>query len=234
MQLIYPKLCWVCGVSLPQEADAVCAPCHTALTADAGPTCPRCSSTVGPFVNLDQGCPHCRDEKFPFERAVRLGPYDGVLRDVILRLKNQNGEGLAEILGRLWVLHARERLAELNVQIVVPVPLHWWRRWRRGYNQAETLARAVAAGMRLPCWPRCLRRIRNTPQQSLQSSPTIRKENVRGAFVARPGIALAGKRVLLIDDVMTTGATAADASRALRRAGAAAVCVAVVAHGHGR
>jgi ComF family protein len=115
--------------------------------------------------------------------------------------------------------------------VVVPVPLHWWRHWRRGYNQAETLARAVAAGLGLPCWPRCLRRIRNTPQQTLQSSPTSRQANVHGAFAPRPGYRMAGKRVLLVDDVLTTGATASEAARALRRGGAGSVAVAVLAHG---
>jgi ComF family protein len=183
---------------------------------------------------LEQGCPACRDAGFAFERALRLGPYEGLLRDVVLRLKEHTGEGLAEILGRLWVAHARARFKELNADVVVPVPLHWWRRWRRGYNQAETLAQVIAAGLGLPCWPRCLRRVRNTPKQSLQSSPSQRQANVRGAFVPRAGLALAGKRVLLIDDVLTTGATASEAARALRRGGAAAVAVAVLAHGHGR
>jgi ComF family protein len=155
-----------------------------------------------------------------------------LLREVILRLKQATGEGLAEVIGRLWVEHATEKLRQLKADVVIPVPLHWFRHWRRGYNQAETLAAAAAQGLRLPCLPRCLRRIRNTPKQTLQSAPSQRRANVRGAFVARQSRALAGKRVLLIDDVLTTGATASEAARALRSAGAASVAVAVLAHGH--
>src|SRR4051794_32515290 len=212
LQLVFPKLCWLCGTPLSPTQDAVCAPCRSALTGDDSPTCPRCSSTVGPFTNLDKGCPSCRDTVFPFERVVRLGPYEGQLREAILRLKQATGEGLAEVLGRLWVADGRSKLEELKAAVVVPVPLHWWRRWRRGYNQAETLARAVADGLGLPCLPRCLRRVRNTPKQTLQPTPSVRKDNVRGAFIARSSAAaLTGQRVLLIDDVLTTGATASEA-----------------------
>lgn len=234
LQLLYPKLCWACGVLLAQEQDYFCYPCHNALTLDPHTTCPRCSSTVGAFTHLDNGCPTCRQAGFAFERAVRLGSYDGLLRDLILRMKMQTGEGLAEVMGQLWSGVSLSKLLQLKADLVVPIPLHWYRRWRRGYNQAETLARALAQKLSLPCLPRCLRRIRNTPKQTLQTSPSERRDNVRGAFRVRRGIALTGKRVLLIDDVLTTGATASEAARTLRKAGAASVAVGILAHGHGR
>ncbi len=234
LQLIFPKICWICGQLLTPGQGAVCPTCHLALTGDRSATCPRCSSTVGPFSQVQQGCPACRNSHFAFECALRLGPYDGLLREAVLRLKNQGGEPLGAVLARLWVAHARCRFLEWKPDVVVPVPLHWWRRWHRGYNQAETLARVIAMELALPCLPRCLRRIRNTPLQTLQPSNSVRQDNVRGAFVPRKGVKLAGQRVLLIDDVLTTGATASEAARALRRAGAEAVMIAVLAHGHGR
>jgi ComF family protein len=148
---------------------------------------------------------------------------------LILRLKNSQGESLGELLGDLWAKHARGRLGELAADIVIPVPLHWWRHWLRGYNQSETLARAVAHQLNLPCKPHYLRRIRNTPQQSRQT-PTARRGNVRDAFRARSSAHLRGKTVLLVDDVLTSGTTCSEAAKALRQAGAAHVVVAVLAH----
>lgn len=232
LHLLYPNLCWACGKALPLEDCSFCPSCHYDLTTDPHLTCPRCSSTVGPFANLEKGCPSCRKESLAFDRALRLSTYDDLLRDVILRMKLHSGEGLAEVMGRLWAEQASSKLLQFDADLVVPIPLHWFRRWRRGYNQAETLARAVAHKLSLPISPRCLCRIRNTPKQSLATSPQARRENVRGAFRVRKYIDVKDKTILLIDDVMTTGSTASEAARVLKKAGAARVAVAVLAHGH--
>jgi ComF family protein len=214
---------------LSPDQSGFCPACRTSLATDPHLTCPRCASTVGPFTHLDDGCHHCREYRFHFERVVRLGTYDGLLRDVILRMKHGSGEGLAESLGELWAEHALPRLQEACADVVIPVPLHWWRRWTRGYNQSEALARAVAARLRIPCRMGWLRRIRNTPMQTLQTAAD-RRHNVRGAFRTRSAIPLKGKSVLLVDDVLTTGSTASEAAGALRAAGAARIVVAVLAH----
>jgi ComF family protein len=159
---------------------------------------------------------------------LRLGPYDGLLRETILRMKWLPGEAQAEILAELWAAHSAARLRQLWANVVVPVPLHWWRRWQRGYNQSETLAWALARCLGVPCQPRWLRRNRNTPFQTAQTAAG-RKSNVAGAFAVRSPAKLKGKAVLLVDDVMTTGSTANEAARALRGAGAASVAVAVLA-----
>jgi ComF family protein len=232
LHLIYPPACWACGQALAPDQGPFCPSCVEVLTRDAFPACPRCAGTVGPFAHVADGCPACRDVPFAFERVLRLGPYDGQLREAILRLKSQAGEGLAEVLGDLWARHLDAPLRGAGAEVVIPVPLHWWRRWTRGYNQSEALAWSVAARLRLPCRPRWLRRVRNTPQQTLQT-PADRKTNVRGAFHSRPRPGLRGKTVLLVDDVMTTGSTAHEAARALRAAGAARVVVAVLARASG-
>jgi ComF family protein len=136
---------------------------------------------------------------------------------------------LAEVLADTWASHAGAALRATGAEVVVPVPLHWWRRLRRGYNQSEALARILAARLGLPCRPRWLRRTRPTPWQTDQTSPALRRENVRGAFGARPSRALGGKTILLVDDVMTTGSTASEAARALKAAGAGPVIAAVLA-----
>src|SRR5262249_31998920 len=132
-QLIYPNSCRVCGEPLAPDSGAFCSPCRDDLLADRRPTCPRCAADVGPFVNLVDGCTHCRGEGFVFERVLRLGRYEGLLRDVVLRLKHHAGEGLAEAVGVLWAEHAAADLHALGADVVIPVPLHWRRRWRRGY-----------------------------------------------------------------------------------------------------
>jgi ComF family protein len=231
LHLLYPGACGVCGRPLPPDQADFCAACRTALTTDPDTICPRCAGTVGPYTHLDGGCTACRNLSFAFERVLRLGPYDGVLREAILRLKHASGEGLAEALGLLWGAHTGANLRAAGATVVVPVPLHWRRHWQRGYNQSEALARSLAGHLGLPCRPRWLRRVRHTPHQTHQP-PTARAENVRDAFRARR-VPLAGHTVLLVDDVMTTGSTAGEAARALRRGGAARVVVAVLARAQG-
>src|SRR6516164_7159060 len=162
LQLIYPGTCWVCGDPHALFGLLLCDRCMADITKDPYPTCPRCSSTVGPFVNLDKGCPACRNESFAFERALRMGPYDGLLREVVLRMKSPDGEGLAEVIGEAWACTVAVRLRSEKIDVVIPVPLHWWRRWQRGFNQSEVVARGLSRALGAPCrpdWLRCTRRI---------------------------------------------------------------------------
>lgn len=229
VHILYPNTCWVCGQDLPEDQRGFCQPCRTALITDPHPTCPRCSSSVGPFVNLEDGCSQCRNVSFSFDRVYRLGPYEGVLREVILRLKSWHGEGLGEVVGKLWAEQMDSKLRPERPDVVVPVPLHWRKHWQRGYNQSQVLARVLAKHLQLPCRRRWLRRIRSTPQQTSQT-PSARRDNVRGAFRAKEGLSLEGKTILLVDNVLTTGSTASDAARALRIARPAKIIVAVLAH----
>jgi ComF family protein len=230
--LVYPACCLLCGDPLPEGRPHFCPACQEGLFTDLHPNCPRCAGTVGPYAVRERRCPACREEAFSFEQAIRLGPYDGLLREVILRVKHQRGEGLAELLGELWAGRAAARFAALRIDVIVPVPLHWLRRWQRGYNQSAALSRGLSATLGVPCQPSGLRRVRHTSLQPNQS-PAGRKANVRGAFRARAEPALRGRSVLLVDDVMTTGATADVAAGALIRAGAARVVVAVLARAQG-
>jgi ComF family protein len=227
LQIFYPNVCWLCGQSIPPELQAFCSPCHEAVFSDAKPSCPRCAANVGPFSNHAAGCAHCRAAGFAFDATVRLGLYEGPLRDVILRLKHGSNEGLAELVAGEWARRQRDSLRALNVNSVVPVPLHWRRRWQRGCNHSEALARVLAAALGVPCRSSALRRQRATTHQA-GLSPTARRDNVRDAFQPRRGVPLHGQTVLLVDDVMTTGSTAHEAARALRRGGAARVVVAVL------
>jgi ComF family protein len=224
---VYPGHCLTCGRGLLRLEDSLCECCVGELFGDAAAVCPGCAATIGPHAAPDGRCVRCRDAGFAFDGAVRLGEYDGLLRQVVLRLKDRRGEGLAEVLGRCWAAVAAGRLRGLGADVVVPVPLHLWRRLVRGYNQSAALALGVAGGLGLP-WHGWLRRVRHTPVQTGRTA-TDRRDNVRGAFAVRRGAAVAGRCVLVLDDVMTTGSTASEAARALRVAGAARVVVAVLA-----
>jgi ComF family protein len=230
-QLIYPNICWTCGVLMPTDENPVCASCLPSLTIDPFPTCPRCSSTVGPHVVLDKGCPDCRGESFAFDGAFRMAPYEGRLRETILRMKLWTGEDLAEVVALLWAKRMAQRLIALRPEVAVPVPLHWMRRWRRGFNACDILAAHLARELRIPTWPRALRRVRATAQQTVQSSAAARKENVKHCFQSLPGHDVRDKTVLLVDDVLTTGATASEAAKALRGCQPKAIYVVVLAHG---
>lgn len=230
LQLVYPGVCWACQQPRAELRGGFCPSCEQQLTTDPHPTCPRCSSTVGPFVHLTEGCMDCRNESYAFDQALRLGPYEGLLRTTILRMKSPAGVDLAEVVGELWARHAHARLRQSQPNIVIPVPLHWSRRWRRGFNQSEILARAIARSLAVPCRPDWLRRHQRTPPQT-QQTPAQRRINVHNAFRARRGLDLRGKTVLLVDDVLTTGATAHEAARALRLARPARIVVVILAHG---
>jgi ComF family protein len=232
IQLLYPSTCWVCGRLFPDNQACLCFTCEQQITTDQQSACPRCANPVGAHVPLADGCVRCRDERLAYDRALRLGPYEGLLREVIIRLKNSRDESLAEIIGGLLARHMRPRLRDLSPEAVVPVPLHWTRRyWERGFNQSEILARCLARSLQIPCFPHCIRRLRRTPRQTYQTNAAARRENVRGAFQARPGYDLAGKSVLLVDDVLTTGATANEAARALAPLKPARIVVVVLARG---
>lgn len=163
-----------------------------------------------------------------FERAVRLGRYERQLRAAVLRMKNLTGEGLADQIGRMYAHSRAEVFTVLGIDVVVPVPLHWRREWKRGYNQAASIGRELAAGLNVAFQPRLLRRVRDTTQQT-QPTRTARQENVKGAFRVADRARVDGRTVLLVDDVMTTCSTASEAAKTLLAGGAERVVVAVVA-----
>jgi ComF family protein len=231
VEWVYPGACLICDAVERESAPfrhGLCSECRRAVTTDPYPTCPWCAQTIGPHTDTSEGCPECRGVSLGFERAFRLGPYEGPLRNAVLRLKNLGGEGLADLMGRILAECRGEAIRAAEIDLVAPVPLHWWRKWTRGYNQAEALAREVAAHLSAPFVSRLLRRVRWTSHQA-QLSREARRENLRGAFHVSRGARVAGKTVLLVDDVMTTGSTLAEAARVLRATGADRVVVAVLA-----
>ena len=238
LDLLFPPTCFCCDApNLPQaepgEAELgperinLCETCRAALC-HAGACCQRCGLEVGPHVDPVAGCARCRGERYAFERVVHLGRYDGELRRCVLRMKNGAESPLAAAVAR-WLLHeCGDQLRALKADVVVPIPMHWSRRAWRGSNSADTLAEEIARGLSLPCAPWLVRRRRRTRPQT-ELSPTRRRQNMRGAFSVRRHRDLAGARVLVVDDVMTTGSTCSACARTLKRGGASWVGSAVVA-----
>ena len=231
VQLVFPNTCLICEEAesdLGRFRHGLCSDCHRAVSTDSRQYCPRCGLTVGPHSDVADGCAGCRNESLGFEAVIRLGPYETRLREAVIRMKSESGTILAEMMGRVFFEAAGDRLRAARSDCVVPVPLHWRREWHRGHNQSTAIGEGLASGLGIALDRKCLRRVRHTPQQ-LQPSATARRENVRGAFRIRRGSNLDGKRILLVDDVMTTGSTAGEAARTLRQAGAKAVIVAILA-----
>jgi ComF family protein len=166
-----------------------------------------------------------------FDGAVALGPYEGPIRYLCLQMKRLRGAWLAPWVADLLIEARGEALRELDGALVAAVPLHWRRRWRRGYNQADEVARRLAQRLGLAL-ARPLRRIVPTPVLA-RKSRTERAALLRGAFHARQAAPLQHRTVLLVDDVLTTGATCGSAARALKQAGAARVIAVVVGRAEG-
>jgi ComF family protein len=192
-----------------------------------------CVSCRTPFRNhfpldFEGRCALCRTGLRGFDAAYCYGAYEGALRDLIHLYKYGRIKTLARPLGNL--LAAALPLDE-RFDLVVPAPLHWIRQWRRGFNQSDLLAREIARRTGIPL-ARLLTRVRHTPSQAGLSN-TARRQNVTGAFRCRRATRgaglVAGKRILLIDDVMTTGSTGTACALALKRAGAQRVALLTIA-----
>lgn len=221
----------MCNVRIEPDAsnNCVCTNCPALAATMRDDECPRCSSTIGPYTADEAGCPRCRNHRFQFERAIRLGRYDGKLRDAILHLKTNVDEVLGESLGQCLAQKLSERIDLSSIDSVIPMPLHWRRRLGRGYNQTEPIARGVAHTLKKPLQLSWLKRRRSTSRQR-DHSATERWNNVRDAFQATSVSIIRGATILLIDDVLTTGATASSAANELRKNGAKQVVIAVLAH----
>jgi ComF family protein len=148
------------------------------------------------------------------------------MRQWLLQVKRRQGDLLSLAAGRLIWQHHQDRLTAAKPDVVVPIPMHWRRRWSHGTNSAAVVGEVLAGRLRTPLADGLLRRRRYTPPQ-FSLPPSERKANVRGAFAVRVGYHLNQASVILVDDILTTGSTCSEAARALKRAGAARVTVVV-------
>jgi ComF family protein len=243
--LLFPRQCEACGADLAGSETLFCWDCLASLPYLRPPFCARCGDFVAGDVPGDFVCASCARRAPAFDLARSAFRFDGAVADAVRRLKYRAGvwiaPGLGAFLAETW--RAVPEALRGRVDWVSPVPLAPERSRERGYNQAGLLAGALARRLRLPC-REVLRRTRDTGTQTKLSAQERRK-NVRGAFAVRAPYRarnrllarwfppVEGKRILLVDDVITTGATVDECARALKAAGAAAVYALSVARGNG-
>jgi ComF family protein len=211
------------------EAHNFCARCWGRIAFLSDPLCIVCGFPFEFDVDAATLCAACQQRLPAFDVARSLMRYDDASRDPLLALKRADRLDLAPAFAR-WALAARRDLIA-QADVIVPVPLHRWRLWQRRFNQSALIARAIGRLAKKPVSFLALVRTRATPSQGNMPSAAARRRNVQGAFRVPPGRTgeLRGKRVLLIDDVFTTGSTIEACARALKRAGATRVLVLTLA-----
>ncbi|MBR5429038.1 MAG: ComF family protein [Firmicutes bacterium] len=218
------RVCPVCGGF---STDGACPDCRREL-ASLRP-CPVCATFIPATESEFYRCHGCSGREPSFEQARAAGEYGGVLREKLLAFKYRGRTGLRRPLAALLCEAWQRWYGELTFDAVIPVPLHERRLAERGYNQVELLTAILSREQELPHAPGLLRRVKDTPPLSATATRRSRFELMRGAFAAEPDCR--ELRVLLVDDIFTTGATAEAASLALLRQGAASVRVLTVAAG---
>ncbi len=214
---LFPANCQLCLAPTRRSLE-ICRHCEQDLPW-LGPHCLRCALPLA-----RQGvCGHCLKKPPHFESCTATWEYTFPIDTLISRFKYHGDRAAGALLNEL----AYPRMAPLNAELLVPVPMHWWRRLRRGYNQTADIAAHWSAASGIPVADILRRRKATPPQQGLSAS--ARRKNLAGAFVLTRPEAIKGRRVALVDDVLTTGATANILAAILRRAGASHVAVCCLA-----
>jgi ComF family protein len=227
LNAVLPPRCLACG-TLVERAGALCGACWSEVAFLTPPHCACCGFPFEYDLGAQALCGACTRDPPPYQRARAVMRYNEASRQLILAFKHGDRTEGAPAFGAWLARAGTDLIAEAD--LIAPVPLHRWRLLSRRYNQAALLAHALGRETGLPVHTELLLRRRHTPSQG-RLSVTARRRNVAGAFAVAPrGTAvLAGRHVLLVDDVLTTGATVAACARALQRGGAAAVSVLVLA-----
>ncbi len=222
---VLPPQCISCS-ALVDTPGALCADCFNGFTFITAPMCRVCGVPLQAAGAAELICGACLKERPEFNCARAVFVYDTASKGVVLKFKHGDRTDAAAHLAR-WMLRAGEEVLS-DCDVIVPVPLHRWRLLWRSYNQAALLANALGRLAQKPVIADGLRRMRATPSQG-RLDRVARRRNVGRAFAAQQAAAFAGKKVLLIDDVLTTGATADACARALLAAGARRIDVLVLA-----
>lgn len=230
-EVVYPKICLGCATRLKDSPAEhfVCDTCWGTIKKNAPPFCRFC----GRHLDRAQGrniCPGCIRQPLYFDRAFSPCAYDGVIKELIHQFKYKNKDYLGKSLSRLMIEFIREyNLGMDYLDFIVPMPLHAARLREREFNQAEVLSRHIAPEFDKEINPDCLlRRALRKPQAELKNDQ--RFTNIAGSFAVNPKTQVRGKNILLVDDVLTTGATASEAASTLKKAGANIIFVLTLAN----
>jgi len=225
--LFYPPICTICSANVADDG-YLCDDCGSKLSRIVAPFCQTCSEPFSGSINGVFSCANCAHRTLEFESAVAAYRSRGIVRRIMHDFKYGKQIYLRHLVGD-WLNAALddERLRHVSFDLLVPVPLHPARQRARGFNQAALLAEIIATKRRIPCRA-ALGRTRYTTTQTAFDRAE-RMENLHNAFRLRKNADVRGLRVLLIDDVLTTGATLSECARVLKRAGASVVYAATAA-----
>ena len=214
LDLVYPPFCLVCG---RRDQNYLCAKCIEEIDVIDAPFCRKCGTPCEEYK-----CQQCLEREYHFEYARSAAVFGGALREAIHSLKYKFHLPLADPLADLMARCFHETYLAGRVDLAIPIPIHSSRLLERGFNQAEELALRLRKRISLPVESGVLYKPRKTRHQ-VDLPQDLRTINVQGAFAVRNTGRIAGKRILLIDDVFTTGSTLSEAARVLREAGAETV-----------
>jgi competence protein ComFC len=231
LSFFYPEVCQICAGSRATANEGfVCADCWQQVRFIKPPFCERCGLPYAGDITTSFECANCREMELHFRSARSAVAAGGVVLETIHRYKYQRALWFEPFLADLLMRAAVPELNREKWDLLVPVPLHPARKREREFNQAERLADCLGAATQIPVKKDMLRRVEATRTQTLLTRQQ-RAANVRRAFAARHRQKLQGERVVLVDDVFTTGATTSACAKVLRSAGAGDVCVWTVARG---
>ncbi len=229
LDVLYPRHCFACDKSLHEEKDTyICESCMEIIEATEARRCSKCGLKSGPGITSSgNGCHECKNTNLGFEKSFFVSDNIEPVRTLIHQFKYKKHICLATPLGSLLVnlLH-QKTIGEIDS--VVPVPLHWKKKRERGFNQSELMAKKISNKLYIPISTNNLFRAKSTLSQT-QLSRTQRQNNVKGAFKVKNPEMFYQKNVLLVDDVLTTGMTASECAKSLKRAGANKVLLVALA-----
>lgn len=234
LDLIFPRICALCNETIAAaHLESLCDDCSRCIAPTVWP-CSRCSAPVSEvqYESSAKSCRYCRDKHWAFKRAYCYTTYSGKSVRASRYIKEASHEHLALYLGDKladWLQHSQSITSE-SYDLVTPIPQHWYRRCTNGYNQAEVLAKRVALKLGIRMSVRVLYKNRWTNKQGMKSIAE-RVANVEDSFAVLPKAKIADMSILIVDDILTSGATAHNAADALREAGAKRVDVATFARG---
>jgi competence protein ComFC len=225
--LLWPRICINCDKNIAETASHLCNDCWGKIASVCTPDyCPRCGRDASPYAIYGGACPACTGEQINFDGIARVGIYAEAMRKIILAFKNGQTE-LDLMLGGLLNSVLQVSGFSEEIDLFVPVPLHWRKRFIRGYNQSHIIAKKLKHPSAKVSAD--LVRIRYTKPQPVMLTQAARAKNVAGAFAVRYKHPFAGRRICLVDDVKTTGATLNECANTLKEAGASKVFALVLA-----
>lgn len=230
VDLFYPPRCVLCDKTLAGEEKYVCSECFDSLPLINGPRCPRCSRPIRTRNGEDQLCGMCRIQPNKnIKITVAASEYQGLMKRLIHLYKYERQQFLSNLFARIIAEQSiKMNLAE-NIDLLVPIPLHWTRKRWRGFNQAREICRGISRLIDVPVIPKsAFKRVRKTTPQ-VQLNVASRTSNIHNAFGVRKTKYIKGKNIALVDDVYTTGATSGECARMLLNAGAESVSLLIIA-----